>query len=689
MKKKILSLALAASMVLSMAGCGQKTEGVYTPGTYTGQAMGYGGTVEVSITTDDKAIADVTVTGESETAAIGGAALEKLAGQLKEAQSAEIDGVAGATVTSTGVKEAAAKAIAAAKGEEPQAAALTPGTYTATKEGYQKEHVTVSVTVDETSIRDVTIVECTDHPSTITDAPCRDIPAAIKAGQTYNVDGVTGATFTSNAIKNAVRDCLDQAGGSEAFSAPVGKAPITQGEDVTTDILVVGGGAAGMTAAVEAYNGEELGQTSGLKVMLIEKAGFLGGNTSVSGGCFYTYTDETGAYDEGWRRSVVEQEKAHLAGDKQEQFNEELLYGETGVMARTIQLLHHTDATYMDKGGWMCFEPPVGGEDKKWAGSYLTKKMNTYLPTTDIDVRLETAATDLLTDDNGAVIGVTVEDKTSTYNIYAQKVILATGGFAANKDMIAKYAPDWEDALTFSAGTNTGDGLKMATDLGAGVVGDTMFSQLGVDGTVGIRPDFCMPFIFGVGKLMAINLDGERFVNESITGYNRATAVARQAGAAAWGIADSDNTNANVLGTQSDLDAGYVFKADTLEELAKMINVPADKLVESANGYNAIVDGTATDPFGTPVEMMDRLDTAPYYAWVMRPCTISSLVGVTVDSGARVLDENGQIIPNLFASGDMVLGNLLQCYNAARGVGTALYTGDLAAQTAKAEIGNQ
>ena len=149
---------------------------------------------------------------------------------------------------------------------------------------------------------------------------------------------------------------------------------------------------------------------------------------------------------------------------------------------------------------------------------------------------------------------------------------------------------------------------------------------------------------------------------------------------------DSDNENAGALGSESDLEAGYVFVADTLEELAEKIGIPADKLVESAEAYNAVIDSNGTDPFGNSAETMDRLDTAPYYGWLMRPCTITSLVAVKVDDSARVLDEDGQPIENLFAAGDMVLGNLLKCYNAARGVGNAIYSGDLAAQTAKAEL---
>ena len=277
---KMLTAALLI-VVLLAAACSGLAQ-AYQPGVYAGEAQGFGGTVAVAIEVSEEAILSAKVTADGETPAIGGTAAETLAAAILEAQSADVDAVAGATVTSNAVKEAAQKAIAAAKGEETAVVSLTPGTYTATQAGYQRRHVTVSVTVDEKSITDVQIVECTDNPITVTQAPCEQIPAAIVANQTYNVDTVTGATITSNAIKFAVKDCLEQAGGSAAFAAPVEKPEIVAGEDVHTDILVVGGGGAGMAAAVEAYSGETANDANGLKVMLIEKAGFLGGTTSTN-----------------------------------------------------------------------------------------------------------------------------------------------------------------------------------------------------------------------------------------------------------------------------------------------------------------------------------------------------------------------------------------------------------------------
>ena len=142
----------------------------------------------------------------------------------------------------------------------------------------------------------------------------------------------------------------------------------------------------------------------------------------------------------------------------------------------------------------------------------------------------------------------------------------------------------------------------------------------------------------------------------------------------------------NGVGSAYDYEHGYLYSADTLEELAAMIDVPADALVATAKAYNAAAAGEAEDAFGGNGNTMDSLDEGPYYALKMRPIMITSLVALTVDADCHVLNANGEQIPNLFATGDLVLGNLLKIYNSGHGVGNALYTGDIAAQAAKAEI---
>lgn len=669
--KRIMTVLLVV-VLLAFAGMAQAE-------TFTGEAQGFGGAVTVTLTMDGDKIAGAAIEGAQETASIGGAAFEALAEQLVAAQSAEIDGVAGATVTSNAVKEATAKAIAAAKGEVAAEVKLVPGTYTSTQEGYQHKIMTVAVTVDESSIVSVEIVESTDNPRTVADLPCEQIPAAIVENQTYNVDTVAGATVTSNAIKMAVRDCLEQAGGSSAFSAPVAKPEIVVGEDAQTDVLVIGGGGAGLMAALEAYIGENANERSGLNVMVVEKAAMLGGSTGVAGGGGYYYEDVTGAYDEAWLEDVFAQEKAVLEDNHILPVNEDLLRNELKIMQKAYGLGRELGFIGEASNNFWSMSKLT---NERWGGSNFTYFMNGFLPTTDIDVRKNTAATKLITDENGAVIGASVQDKTSTYNVYAKKVILACGGFPHDQEMIEKYAPEFVGTLAFALGTNTGDGIEMATEVGAVTVGNTMLGYLGSDGSEGLMPDYSAYCISG-NIAMDVNVNGERFCDESLSPNKRYHEILLQPEDTAWGIADSNNADAQVLVNST---SQYVFHADTIEELAALIGVPADKLVETTNAYNAAFDAGVDEAFGCPVEKMDRIDTAPYYACLLRPVALSSLVGLDVDGECRVLNADGEVIENLYAAGDMIFGgNKLSYYVGGHGVGTAIYTGTLAGQTAKAD----
>ncbi len=300
--KRLVSAVLASSMVL-MAGCSSSNpeaesttaaepttttaaasaSGTYTAGTYTGEGQGFGGAVTVAITVDADSITDVKIEGADETPNIGGAAFEDLAAQIKDAQSAEIDGVSGATLTSNGVKEAATMAIALAKGEEVSAGGgeltFTAGTYTGVGAGYNGD-VSLDVTFSDSAITDIVVNTSaeTNHVGT----PAFDImfPDAIEANGS-GIDSVSGATFTSRAVKDALNDAAEQAGVSDLAAFKKNTVVHEAGEDieVTYDVVVVGGGGAGMAAAAEAA-------LSGKTVLIMEANAEIGGNTLVSGGAY-------------------------------------------------------------------------------------------------------------------------------------------------------------------------------------------------------------------------------------------------------------------------------------------------------------------------------------------------------------------------------------------------------------------
>lgn len=680
--KKLGSLVLSLLMICSMVGCStSEKEAIYTAGTYEANGNGFG-ELSVKVEVSETEIKSIEVDASNETPTVGGEHVDEIVDAILKAQSTEIETVTGATLTTNGIKEAVDKALSQAKGVQ-SSGELTDGTYTATRDGFQEGYETVSVTVENGAIKEVTIVESTDFPVTLTSAPLEEIPAAIVEHQTYNVDAVTGATFTSNAIKMAVKDCLEQAGGSDAFSASVETAKVEK-EDVTCDVLVVGGGGAGMMAAVEAAFKDTITETSGLNVILVEKAGMLGGITSLSGGVRYFYDDETGKYDDAWVNACLENEKASLAASMELDFNEELMKNEIRVNPIANGLMSEMGVKSEDAWGYQQFIPSDDHVDPKWRGSYFTYVVAPFIEKSDIDLRLNTAATHLVLDENGAVIGATVEDKEGTYTIYASKVILATGGFAQNLDLIKKYAPEFTEGIVFSSGTNDGDGIIMGEEIGAQIIGDKMMGHVGADGNVGARPDFGASVYYGWNTHPFVNMDGVRFTNEGKSKYQIYHDILKQPELTTWAILGSTDPFVEALEAST---SEYVHKADTLEALAEELGIPAEALVNTVNEWNEMVANGEDPDFGLDASHMAPVGEGPYYAYILRPITMTSEVALKVDGNCRVLNTEGEVIENLFAAGDMVMGgNIVSYYFDARGTGTAFYSGTLAAKTAREEV---
>lgn len=291
--KKIVSGAMALCLVASMTACStgkpaetpaaaEEAAKLYVAGTYSASEEGFAGKVTVTITTSESEITDVKVEGPNETPDKGGAAMEQLQGELLKAQSAEVDAVSGSTVTSDAVKKAMAAAIEKAKSGDAstgsdEALAFTAGTYTGTGVGYNGP-TTVEVTFDDSKITDIKIVD-TKETAHVGDTAFEVlIPQMIEANGT-GVDAVSGATFSSKALKTAVNDAAEQAGATnlDAFKANTLEVKAQDPIEDTWDVVVVGGGGAGMAAAAQAaQNGES--------VLVIEKNVEVGGNTLVSGG---------------------------------------------------------------------------------------------------------------------------------------------------------------------------------------------------------------------------------------------------------------------------------------------------------------------------------------------------------------------------------------------------------------------
>ncbi len=628
-------------------------EGAYTPGTYTAEADGFGGKVALELTIGDNGgITNAVITGDGETPDVGGAAIPELANQILAAQSAEIDGVSGATVTSTAVKEALAAAIAEAGGQEvasgPKAAdgnLFIPGTYTGTAKGFGGD-VEVEVEVTENNIESLNVTG--DHETeNIGTFAVSMLPDKILAAQSVNVDAISGATVTSKAILRALQDALKQAGcdisklpEAEAVDA---NAPKSE-ETVDADICIVGAGGAGMTAAIKATE-------NGKKVVVLEMMPYAGGNT----------TKATG----GMNAAETHYQKEQGIEDSVETFIEDTMEGGHQINNRDlVTIMAEKSAAAID---WLdSIGAPLpkvsfsGGatnqrihapEDGSGVGAFLVTRFLNKMDELGINVMYETRATDLIFED-GAVVGVKAEGKTANYTINAKAVILATGGFGNNQDMIVKYRSDLKGTVSTSAPGAMGDGILMAEAVGADLVD---IDQIQLHPTVEQGTSMLITeSVRGDGAIL-VNQEGKRFTNELLTRDKVSAAELEQTGGYAYIIFDQ-RLRDGLKAIEKYVSTGITVQGDTIEDLAGQIDVDPATLAETLDTWNKAVAAKKDAEFERDTGMDNDLSVAPYYAIKIAPGIHHTMGGVKIDTKAEVIDKSGNAIPGLFAAGEVTGG---------------------------------
>lgn len=530
-----------------------------------------------------------------------------------------------------------------------------------------KGAIEVSVTVDENGA--VTAIEVTKNGDTagISDPAVAQIPGLIVEQQTANVDAVAGATKTSDAIMAAVLDAVTKAGLDTVKWSTKVETVVEKAEDVTieTEIVVIGGGGAGLAAAVQA---NQLGS----KVLVLEKMGKVGGNTILAGGALNAVNDRSEqaiAYNDSveWHYT-----QTLSGGDYQ---GDPLLVhtlvsnawdGVQWLMDLGMEFQDETAGLFTVTGGlWPRAHKPV-----EPLGTGFFKTYMNYIDSHDnVDVMLNTCATEILVDENGKACGVVATGETgNTVTVKASKgVVMATGGFAANVELRSAYNTQWADLGDSIKTTNhagaTGDGIKMLQKLGADFVqmGNIQLLPLGDPVTGSLSGNI----EHDVETRIFINKEGNRFVNEGGRRDDMTNALFAQTDAYMWIVMDSDTyptgDERNNFGETANqlVEAGRAVKADTLEELAEKMNVPADALIAAVTEFNRHAEGG--DLAGTPDEFGRTLyktpiDTAPFYAAARVPTVHHTMGGVRINVNAQVLDENGNVIPGLYAAGEVTGG---------------------------------
>lgn len=548
----------------------------------------------------------------------------------------------------------------------------------------------VKVTLAEKAITAVEIVSHDETPG-VSDAALKDIPANILAEQSIGVDTISGATYTSNGIILAVTKAIEEAGGvasefagteaaetgveAEAARPAMGTENIPTDWDMTYDVVVIGGGFAGLSAAYSA-------STNDAKTLLIDKMPVLGGNSQINGGVYASYTSKIA--DDLYK-------KLNLVPDTAEKHVEDTIVGGDYMGdPKLIKNFVYGAPVFLDlmlDNGLEVRESITrpGGHygyrtytTKNGIGADIVAVQKKILEETDTTVMLNTEMTQIYRETTGEqkVVGIQVKTEEGVKNIKAEKgVIITTGGFSGNVEMRSKHVPSLTaDIPTTNHVGATGEGIIMAQEIGANTT-QMSYIQLypfanpenGVLDSTAV-----IPFSGPSSGLIYVDVNGKRYVNEGERRDVCARAAQESGGFPTFAVFGQEIVEKGGFISDAQLESGMkadrIFKADTIEELVKMINdhkykdgtieMTAEALTETLKLHNGYVDAGADPDFGKKIDkgVMLKIENGPYYAIPQWPSVHHTMGGLTISERTEVQDIWGEVIPGLFAAGEVTGG---------------------------------
>lgn len=686
---------LATSVLLAAVSAGAYA---YTPGTYTAAIAGQNGPVKVEVTTSADKILSVKIIDQKETEGIGSKAVAALPSEIVKAQSADVQGIAGASVSSAAIKKAVQECLNQAQGKKAAPLALKNGTFEGKAYG-NNGWLTVEVNIKDNKITDIK-TPGQRETKYLGDTAIREIGKDVLQYQTLNVDNIAGATVTSTALKTAIAQAIEKAGGDiAAFQKPVPEkikkvAGITKG---SADLIIVGAGGAGLSAAVTA---KDLGVKN---VLVLEKMPVIGGNTLRFASAFNAADPDrqkalpmTETLKEAVVKAInekpVSEEHAKLMADVKAKYEAYLKSGSKtlfdcpewhalqtyngGDKVGQIPLIRQYSNNVLDTLHWMQSKgSPVMDRVSQGAGALWQRTHQLDAPAglglidplyqaavkQGVNFKLGMRVQDLILNDKGRVIGVTATDKVGNKYEFTSKdgVILATGGYSQNKEMRQKSAPHLtSEMVSTNQPGATGDGIIIATRHGADTTGMNYVQvyPLATPGTGALQGRARK--MSGLDDVIDVNKNGERFVKEDARRDEFVAAIKKQPGGVVYDINDSSIVkplNSFNEDVETLVSIGRIYKADSLADLAKQLGMPADKLEATVAEFNKMVEAKKDPKFGR--KLFDRpIVKPPFYATPRAPSIHHTMGGLQISTNAQVLDKNGKPIPGLYAAGEVTGG---------------------------------
>ena len=602
-KKSVSALAMAAVIAVSLFGygCGAKPASTSSDagvsGDFTGTAKGFGGDVSVTLTLTDGAITGCTAEGKDETQGVGSEAIAKMPGEIAESGSIAVDGVSGATVTSTAIKEAAAAALTAA--------GLNPDDY---KTAVEKTGSAEDSTVDA----DVVVV------------------GAGGAGMTA---AITAAAEGKSVV---ILESQSMVGGNSVRAT------------------------GGMNAGKTVYQDEnEFGESAGVEKTLKTAAEKYADNETITA-LAKTVSEQWAAYQAnptGYFDSVELMELDTMIGGKG--INDpELVETLCANSADAIDWLDEHGITLHNVSSFggasvKRIHRPVNAEGKTVSvGSYMIPLLQENCEKAGVKMMLDTTATEIRTDANGAAVGVKATGASGeTVTVNAKAVVLASGGFGANLDMVVKYKPELKGFMTTNAPGIQGQGIEMAQAIGAATVD---MDQIQIHPTVEANTAALITEGLRGDGAVLINAEGKRFIDEVGTRDVVSAAEIAQTGSYSWLVVDQAMVDASSV-IQGYIKKGYTVTGATYEELGEAMGVDAAAFAETMEKWNGYVEAKNDPDFGR-TSFANPLNTAPYYAVKVTAGVHHTMGGLKINANTEVLNEKGEVIPGLFAAGEVTGG---------------------------------